>query len=141
MIEEDKEIIAEARSWIGTKWMHGQCVKGYRTDCIRFIVEMGKKFGWVPEGYEPPQYRQDWALHNNESVMIRELKKFCEQVDNLRLAEIGDILVFKTGRCAAHAGIFIGDDRMVEASLRSGVQEASIKNAKGFHSVWRARNK
>ncbi|MHC4276954.1 MAG: NlpC/P60 family protein [Planctomycetota bacterium] len=135
----NEEIIAEARSWIGTRWMHGQCVKGYRTDCIRFIVEVGKKFGWVPEDYKPPVYRRDWALHNNESIMIKELSKFCEKVDNLRLVEIGDILVFKTGACAAHAGIYIGEDRMVEANIRSGVQEASIENTKGFHSAWRAK--
>lgn len=141
MMITDEQIIAEARSWKGTKWMHGQCVKGVATDCIQYIVELGKRFGWVPEDYISPKYRVDWALHNNESIMKREIAKFCDPIANRRLAEVGDILLFKTGRCAAHAGIYIGPDRMVEASIRSGVQEASVKNAKGFHSIWRAKNR
>lgn len=142
MIKEDVEIIKEARSWVKTPWIHGQCVKGYGTDCIQYIIAIGKKFGWVPNEYQPPRYRIDYAIHNDKSIMLVELGKFCERVDNLRLAEVGDVLVFKHGqRCAAHAGIYIGPDRMVEASIKGGVREASIKNSKGFHSLWRAINK
>ncbi len=132
----DEQIIKETLSWKGTKWMHGQCVKGYRTDCIQFIIHIGQKFGWVPEEYKPPSYRIDDA-----SMLLREIAKFCDRVDNLRLAEVGDILVFKTTACASHAAIYIGPDRMVEAKVRGGVQEANIKQAQGFHSVWRARDK
>src|SRR3990172_3069107 len=103
----DQEIITEARSWMRppTPWKHGIALKGFGADCIQFIVAMVKGFGWLPAGYETKKYNQDYALHNDLSVLKRDIAEFCVevQVDALK---VGDILLFVYGRCANHAGLY-----------------------------------
>jgi NlpC/P60 family putative phage cell wall peptidase len=139
-LPSDAEIIAEARSWIGTRWMHGTALKGVATDCIGFIASLAITFGWIPQNYKMPKYKQDWALHNSESIMMAEIAKFGREIPLGSPLEIGDVLLFKYGRCASHAGIYIGDNRMVHAHIRNQVEEAILSMYKfKLTSVWRVR--
>ena len=121
-MQSDEQIIAEARSWVGTKWKHGVALKGFGTDCVQFIVAIAKQFEWIPNDLKTPKYNRDWALHNSESLLIPELEKHCHRV-NFHEVQVGDVLIFKYGQCASHAGIYIGDGRMVHSHVRHGVQE------------------
>lgn len=136
--ELEKKIISEARSWINppTKWMHGVALKGYRTDCVQFIISLAKEFGWIPQDYKTFPYNQDYALHNDTSLIKQEIMKFCDEVtDGMK---VGDIVLFKFGKCASHAGIYIGNNRVVHAHVRQGVIEDDIKNiVKPIDSIWR----
>ena len=38
-------IVAEARTWCGTRWHHGQSVKGAGADCIGLIVGVARELG------------------------------------------------------------------------------------------------
>lgn len=139
----ESEMIAEIRSWEGTKWVHGQAIKGRGTDCVQFLTKLGKTFGWVPEDYEMPVYNKDWALHNSQSVLKAELAKFCDPTSYPW--KIGDILVFVFGLTASHAAIYIGDRLVVHAHIKKGVmccKVEDLKDEKGryqFDSVWRPR--
>lgn len=131
-------IVAEARSWIGTRWMHGVALKGYGADCAQFVLAFGKSLGWIAESYQPPVYNRDWALHNERSVMVEELARFSRQVPAEQMRP-GDILAFVSGRCAGHVGIFLGAGRMVHAHVRNGVCEVDLAPwLERLHSVWRA---
>ena len=135
----NNEIINEARSWIGTKWIHGQALKGVGTDCVHFLIAIAKTFNWIPQNYKPPVYNQDWALHNEESILLKELEKFCYKIESP--FQVGDVLTFIFGKCVSHAGIYIGDNKMVHAYIRRGVVESSIEHYKKyFHSAWRIKN-
>ncbi len=145
MLEHEK-LMSELEEWIGSRWMHGQAVKGYATDCVQFLVHVGKKMDWVPPEYEPPKYNRDWALHNNESVLEQEIGRFCnrlqmteEQLRRLEGIEVGDILLFREGMCASHAGLLVEDGVMIHAHIRKGVVKEPISQyfLERLKSVWR----
>ena len=135
----ETELITEIRSWRGNRWRHGQALKGHGTDCIQWLVTIGRQAGWIPEAYKPPRYNRDWALHNNESVLLQEIQRFCNPISHA--TQPGDILIFKYGLTESHAGIYIGNNRMVHAHIRHGVIEEDINRyADKLQSVWRPVN-
>lgn len=136
---DDAAIIKEARSWIGTRWMHGVALKGYGVDCGQFIVALAKAFGWIPEDHRTQVYNRDYALHNSRSFMREEVARIAGEVPKEEV-RVGDILLFTHGRCASHAGIYIGGGRFVHSHVRHGVCEAALAQWAGkLNSVWRVR--
>jgi len=104
----DNIIVQEAELWIGAKWRHGQALRGDSTDCIQWVVLLGKKINKIPQSYRPPRYTRDWALHNDASILEQEIKKFCFRVDVMQM-QSGDILLFHYGKTSSHAGIYVGN--------------------------------
>lgn len=136
MSDRDEKIIKETESWLGTPWMHGQALKGVGADCVRFIVAVAKNLDWIPQNYLPPPYNQDWALHNEISILEQELQKFGHKVEPPYI--VGDIITFIYGKCASHAGIYVGDNQMIHSYRWHGVAKAAIAHyADKFHSAWR----
>lgn len=133
---DDQALKAEILSWQGTRWIHGQCLKGVGTDCVRFICAIGKFAGWIPEGYKVPVYHQDWALHNKVSMLETEIQKFAIKVQPPY--QIGDIFLFVYGMCASHAGLHIGENEMVHSYRGKGVVRSPLTHYwRNFHSAWR----
>ena len=102
-------VVAEARSWIGTPYHHAADVKG-RTggvDCAMLLVRVYCDRGLV-EKFDPRPYTRDWFLHRNEERYLGFLlARSCEVCRSLE----GDIVLFRFGRCFAHAGIVSKADR------------------------------
>lgn len=42
-----RQIVDEARSWLGTKWVHQHCLKGVAVDCAQMIIAVGQQCGVV----------------------------------------------------------------------------------------------
>ena len=134
----NEETINIIRSWKGTKWIHSQSLKGVGVDCIQFVVSVGKELNWLPSDYKTIKYTRDWAIHNDRSILLEELNKVCNKIPITDL-QIGDILVFKFGKCAGHSGFYIGNNRIVHSKIRAGVIE-EVLNRKSVDSVWRVKN-
>lgn len=134
----NEEIINIIRSWKGTKWIHGQSLKGVGTDCIQFIISVGKELNWLDSNYKSIKYSRDWALHNDRSILLEEIKKLCNEVP-LGEIQIGDILIFTFGKCAGHSGFYIGDNKIIHSKIKAGVVEETF-NLKNFHSAWRIKS-
>ena len=141
----DNQIICEARSWIGTRWVHGQAVKGQGTDCVGFIIQIGKHFSWIADDYVPPIYSRQHALHRDTSLLLVELDKFADRLPPLDCHaaawHIGDILTFRYEGTAGHAGIYTGEGQFVHAFMpRKKVIESPVQDfIKDLHSVWRPK--
>lgn len=137
-MKTDSELITEIRSWKGTRWVHGQSLKGVGVDCVRFVCAIGRFAGWVPANYVVPVYEVDWALHNEVSILEAEISKFAAKIG--KPFRIGDIFLFLYGKCASHAGICIGGESMVHSYRGQGVVESDLRHYwKDFHSAWRPR--
>ena len=127
--QQEKIFIEECRSWKGTKWMHGVAVKGYKVDCIHFLVEIAKAIGWLDKKYEIKPYPRDWALHCAESKLTTEMSKFCEPID-LKDIMVGDILLYRFSKCNSHAAFYLGDNTAIHSHIQYGVVEFNIDEQK-----------
>jgi cell wall-associated NlpC family hydrolase len=142
--EQRAAVVAEARSWLRTPYHHAADVKGHGVDCAMLLVRVYCDLGLVDK-FDPRPYTRDWFLHRDEERYLRFLLARSREV---RTASLGDIVLFKVGRCFAHAGIVSRGDplRIIHAFSNTGyvVEDiveshpdlsSRIKSAK-FASYW-----
>lgn len=112
------DLIAEARSWIGTPWRHQAAIKGVGADCVGFVRGAAEPFvGKVPIATD---YTTTWQLYRAEPRMFREFAARCEEVPLDRIKP-GDILLFGFGKGPAHhCGYSAPDDRIIHCYREAG---------------------
>ena len=74
------DILAEARTWIGTPYHHQACAKGVGVDCGMLIVGVGVALGLMP--MLPPELRTYGRLPNPEK-MRSTIMQFMDPVDGI----------------------------------------------------------
>jgi cell wall-associated NlpC family hydrolase len=94
-------VVAEARSWIGTPYHHAADIKNHGVDCAMLLVRVYADTALI-ENFDPRPYTRDWFLHRSEE---RYLGFLFDRAHEVREPGLGDTVVFKIGRCFAHAGI------------------------------------
>lgn len=128
------DIVAEARLWLGTPYVHQAGVRGVGCDCLGLFRGIWRKFyGDEPDAL--PAYTSDWGEIGGLELLLQAARR------HLRPAQIeapGDLLVFRmrTGAIAKHLAV----------QAESGLQ-ASFIHAYDRHGVvespltqpWRAR--
>jgi cell wall-associated NlpC family hydrolase len=142
--EQRTQVVTEARSWLKTPYHHAADVKGHGVDCAMLLVRVFCGVGLV-EKFDPRPYTRDWFLHRNEERYLGFLLARSKEV---REQGLGDIILFRVGRCFAHAGIvsrvapltiihaFSSTGCVVEDIVESHPDLSTrIKNAK-FASYW-----
>lgn len=119
------KIVEEAKSWIGTPYHSMARLKGIGVDCGQLLIGVYENVGLI-HNIDTGSYTQDWHLHRSEEMYLHWVEKYCEKVDSL---EIGDILLFKFGRCISHGGIYIGDNIIIHSYVNLGVIYSEINDA------------
>jgi hypothetical protein len=94
-------VVAAARAWIGTPYHHAADVKGVGVDCAMLLVRVYCDLGLI-DPFDPRPYTRDWMLHRDEERYLGLLLARARLVDTPGL---GDVILFKIGRCFAHGGI------------------------------------
>ena len=99
------QIVAEARGWIGTPYLHQASVKGAGTDCLGLLRGVWRAI----EGGEPeavPSYTEDWAEPNHREVLLEAAERWLTRKP-LADSAAGDVLLFRMrdGNIAKHLGI------------------------------------
>jgi hypothetical protein len=110
-------VVAEARSWISTPYHHAADVKGHGVDCAMLLVRVHCDLGLV-EKFDPRPYTRDWFLHRSEE---RYLETLLGSAQEIRSPSVGDIALFRLGRCFAHGGIISKSDPLTIIHAHSGV--------------------
>jgi cell wall-associated NlpC family hydrolase len=116
-----KSIVDEALSWRGTRWHHAARVKGHGVDCAHFLIGVIQGIG-LPADTDQ-KYPIDWHLHRGEERFINEVLRYCDEIDGAEL-DIGDLVMWKYGRCFSHGAIFIGGENgetVIHAVVNQGV--------------------
>lgn len=123
------QIIAEARGWIGTPYLHQASARGEGADCLGLVRGVWRAvLGGEPE--PAPRYTPDW----NERAFLRTgaeplleaaRRNFAERARDC--AEPGDVLVFRVALDgpAKHCGILVEDDRFIHAYAGRAVVESA----------------
>lgn len=116
---ERQAICNEALTWVGTPWAHMQRAKGAGVDCIQLIGAVGLARGYLTEsqlksvGY----YSRQWHLHKNQEKLLNTLRAYGFSAIPAESRQPGDVLVFQYGRVVAHAGIYLGGQAVIHATL------------------------
>jgi NlpC/P60 family putative phage cell wall peptidase len=129
-------IVAAARGWIGTPYVHQSAVRGAGSDCLGLIRGIWREvYGQEPE--EVPAYSMDWSEPQGEEQLwaaaLRHLR-----AKPVVLAREGDVLLFRMrhGAVAKHLGLVSvagTGGSFIHAYTRHGVVESPLS------APWRRR--
>ena len=115
-----EKVIQEAKTWMGTPHHNEARVKGAGVDCGQILIDVYETVGILKKGdCTPEHYPPDFALHRGEEKYLGWIQKFCDLIEGEPLP--GDIVVFQYGRCISHAGILIGDNKLIHSYINRGV--------------------
>ncbi|MBB3994687.1 NlpC/P60 family putative phage cell wall peptidase [Sulfitobacter undariae] len=122
-------IIAAARGWIGTPYVHQAGIRGAGSDCLGLVRGVWREvYGAEPEAI--PAYSMDWSEPQGEELLwaaaLRHLKP-----KSVGQASTGDVLLFRMrdGAVAKHLGILSSAGcgaRFIHAYSRRGVVESPL---------------
>lgn len=119
-------IIDEARSWIGTPYIHQAYCKGAGTDCLGLVRGVWRV--WIgPEPEAIPAYTQDWSEPSGDETVLAACERWLVRKP-LADAAPGDVLLFRMrdGCVAKHLGIQAEGASFIHAYTGHGVIESPL---------------
>jgi NlpC/P60 family putative phage cell wall peptidase len=98
-------IVAAARGWIGTPYLHQASLKGVACDCLGLLRGVWREL----EGAEPqiiPAYSPDWAEATGQETLYAGIARHAHEIPPAEIAP-GDIALFRmmSRAPAKHCGI------------------------------------
>lgn len=128
------KIVAAARDWIGTPYVHQAATRGAGSDCLGLIRGVWRElYGDEPEPV--PVYSMDWSEREGEELLWHAALRHLRPVGGPR---VGSVLLFRmrAGAVAKHLGIMSREGKMpafVHAYSGRGVVESPLS------APWRRR--
>lgn len=122
-------IVAEAREWIGTPYLHQCATKGAGTDCLGLLRGVWRAV-LGPEPEAVPAYTMDWSEAGGREDLLAAAERWLQRKP-LAEAAPGDVLLFRMrdGAVAKHLGIAakVGPEAtFIHAYTGHGVIESSL---------------
>ncbi|MEO1660940.1 MAG: NlpC/P60 family protein [Pseudomonadota bacterium] len=120
------DIVAEARTWIGTPYRHQASERGIGADCLGLVRGVWRAvIGPEPESL--PAYTPGWAEALREETLLDAAQRHLTELP-LQLAQPGDVLLFRMGlgHPAKHCAILTDEDRILHAYWGRAVCETRL---------------
>jgi NlpC/P60 family putative phage cell wall peptidase len=89
-----RAIVAEARGWIGTPYLHQASLKGAGTDCLGLLRGVWRALNGGEPEIAPP-YTPDWAESQGGETLLKAARRHFVSVGGLAAARPGDVLLFR----------------------------------------------
>jgi len=124
------DIVAAARSWIGTPYRHQAACRGAGCDCLGLVRGVWRElYGQEPEA--PPAYSPDWGEPQRREMLRDAALRHLRMLGRHEAGAAGDLLLFRmrAGSVAKHLGIAAeGPDgpTCVHAMSGRGVVESAL---------------
>lgn len=99
-------VVAAARGWIGTPYLHQQSSKAAGADCLGLLRGVWRElFGVEPEPLPP--YSTDWSEASRDERLWRAAARHLAEAAGSSRFEPGEVLLFRmrAGAVAKHLGI------------------------------------
>ena len=115
-------VIAAARAWLGTPYMHQASVLGAGCDCLGLARGVWRELHGV-EPLSPPPYTRDWGEAGGEEVLADAARRFLLEIP-IAAAGPGALILFRMARGAPakHCGIH-SESGLIHAYEGAGVIE------------------
>lgn len=129
MNDHTQQVIAAARGWIGTPYVHQAATKGAGSDCLGLVRGIWRElYGREPEAV--PAYSMDWSEPQGQEQLWAAALRHLATKDVYEEAP-GDVLLFRMrhGAVAKHLGVQAGTGEsasFVHAYHRRGVVESPL---------------
>lgn len=124
-----ERLAAAAEQWLGTPYRHNAKVRGVGVDCGRLAIGAAEDAGFfTKDSIVPGNYSTEWHLHRNEEKMLELVAKYCDEVPVTDMRR-GDVLLFQYGRVCSHAGIYLGDGRVIHSYVERGTIISELKDS------------
>jgi len=122
------DVIAEARTWIGTPYKHQHRVKGHGVDCAGLLIGVARELGLVAPDFDVNGYERK----PDGFSLLQECDRFMDRIHIWDL-QPGNVLVVAFRREPQHLGI-IGDYLYGGLSF---IQALGTTDGKGAVVEWR----
>lgn len=127
-------IVAEARSWIGTRWQHqGRIKKTHQfaggVDCLGLIIGVANHLQLFPGHFAFHHYNR----LPHDDLLLQECNRYLSQKSCLE-KQAGDILVFRMQSEPQHLAIFSECETLIHAFVPA---RAVVENA--FNTIWQQK--
>ncbi|MDO5647991.1 NlpC/P60 family protein [Paracoccus sp. (in: a-proteobacteria)] len=119
-------VVALARDWIGTPYVHQASARGAGCDCLGLIRGVWRGlYGADPE--PAPDYSPDWGECSGDEVLLRAMTRHFPRVDD-GPHRPGQVLLFRmqAGAIAKHLGIVVPGNRFIHAYSGHGVIDSPL---------------
>lgn len=126
MMARRETIVAAARGWIGTPYLHQASLRGTGTDCLGLVRGVWREvMGAEPE--TPPAYAPGWAEMGGGEAMAGAARRHLVEIPCTDF-DAGDVLLFRwrPHLPAKHAGIAVSRAAMVHAQEDAAVTEIAL---------------
>ena len=117
-------VVAAARAWIGTPYIHQAAAKGQGTDCLGLIRGLyAEILGAEPEA--PPPYTPDWneRLAGEEPLLSAARRHLTPAAGPIRPAQVLIFRILPNGP-AKHCGVAAAADHFIHAYAGRAVIES-----------------
>lgn len=115
-------VVAEARRWLGTPYLHQASTLGAGCDCLGLLRGVWR----AVYGTEPrvPPYSPDWDEVARDEVLLRAARRHLVEMSETDLRP-GAVILFRMRHraVAKHLGIYSGDGSFIHAYSGHGVVE------------------
>jgi NlpC/P60 family putative phage cell wall peptidase len=129
MTAQQNAIVAEARRWIGTPYIHQASTLGAGTDCLGLLRGIWRKL-YDAEPEQVPAYSMDWSEPQGEERLWEAALRHL-QTKPISDEDLGDVILFRMrpAAVAKHLGVVsvIGaEPRFIHAYSKHGVIESAL---------------
>lgn len=112
-----QDVVSEALSWLKTPYHHHAQVKGVGVDCGQLLIGVYGAAG-VLAARAVVDYAHDWHLHHSDELFVGHVMSFgAVETDS---PAMGDIAVYKFGRCFSHGAILVSETAVVHSYIGMG---------------------
>lgn len=104
------DVVAEARSWLQTPWVHQARTKGVAVDCAGLVIGVARELGLVEPDFDVNGYGR-----LPDGTLLQQCAEIMRPIQRTEMLP-GDVLVVATDTEPCHMGI-VGDYRHGGLSL------------------------
>lgn len=125
------QVVAEARLWMGTPFVHQGRVKGVGVDCIGLVIGVGRALGIFPSDYE----RSGYGRTPFDGTLEREIaERFSESL--VEHDRDGTVALIRFDGEPQHVALITCSGNLIHCHARIGKGRVVEHR---YADVWRAR--